>query len=155
MKNSSLPDYFKRLFEYNYSTNKKLSEFLLTHQKQIPDKVIQLSCHISNAHFIWNSRILGKQTQLVPWNIFPIVELKEREEVNHESTKMILDQIDLDQSITYTNSLGDSYKKRVADILTHVVNHSTYHRGQIALLLRENGQNPIPSDFILFARSFD
>lgn len=39
----------------------------------------------------------------------------------------------------------------VAEMMTHVVNHSTYHRGQITTLLRHLGKNGVTTDFILFA----
>jgi len=36
------------------------------------------------------------------------------------------------------------------DLLIHVVNHSTYHRGQVASMLRQLGAVPPPTDFIVF-----
>lgn len=38
----------------------------------------------------------------------------------------------------------------LAQLIQHVVNHSTYHRGQIATLLRQLGHTPPPTDFGLF-----
>jgi uncharacterized damage-inducible protein DinB len=32
----------------------------------------------------------------------------------------------------------------------HVVNHSTYHRGQITTMLRQLGARPVPTDFLMF-----
>jgi len=40
----------------------------------------------------------------------------------------------------------------VADVLTHVVLHSAYHRGQIASLIRSGGDAPAYTDFIHAAR---
>ena len=39
------------------------------------------------------------------------------------------------------------------DLLIHVVNHSTYHRGQVASMLRQVGTVPPPTDFIVFKAS--
>ena len=36
------------------------------------------------------------------------------------------------------------------ELLQHVANHSTYHRGQVVLLLRQLGQQPPSTDFALF-----
>jgi uncharacterized damage-inducible protein DinB len=40
----------------------------------------------------------------------------------------------------------------LAPILQHVVNHSTYHRGQIATMLRQLGTKAIPTDLIAYHR---
>ena len=46
-----------------------------------------------------------------------------------------------------------SYKMPVFQVLQHVFNHSTYHRGQMVTMLRQAGVKEIPQmDFILFAR---
>ncbi|MGE7918037.1 DinB family protein [Viridibacillus sp. NPDC093762] len=59
---------------------------------------------------------------------------------------------DLDKLISYKNSKGKECKNSVRDILTHVVLHGQYHRGQINSLLREKGIEPINVDFITFVR---
>ena len=38
-------------------------------------------------------------------------------------------------------------------LILHVVNHATYHRGQIASMLRQNGYVPPSTDFVLYLRS--
>jgi len=35
-------------------------------------------------------------------------------------------------------------------MLQHVVNHSTYHRGQITMMLRQLGAMPVAKDFLVF-----
>jgi len=54
----------------------------------------------------------------------------------------------LSHKISYKNSKGESWSSTVQDILTHVVLHSSYHRGQIASLMRAGGQTPAYTDFI-------
>ncbi len=54
----------------------------------------------------------------------------------------------LAQTISYKNSKGERWESAVGDILTHVVMHSAYHRGQIASHMREQGQTPAYTDFI-------
>ena len=39
---------------------------------------------------------------------------------------------------------------RLADLIQHLLNHSTYHRGQVALLLRQLGHAPAATDFRVF-----
>jgi uncharacterized damage-inducible protein DinB len=55
---------------------------------------------------------------------------------------------DLEKQIDYRNSKGEAWSSRVDDVLTHVVMHSAYHRGQIALEMREAGLQPAYTDFI-------
>jgi uncharacterized damage-inducible protein DinB len=63
-----------------------------------------------------------------------------------------------DLSIThmtqYADRKGNPYKTPVYQILQHVFNHSTYHRGQMVTMMRQAGVVKIPgTDFILFSRS--
>lgn len=43
---------------------------------------------------------------------------------------------------------GEQYT--LAELMQHVLNHSTYHRGQVALLLRQLGQAPPATDYRVF-----
>ena len=52
------------------------------------------------------------------------------------------------ETISYKNSKGEPWSSTVLDILTHVIVHSAYHRGQIASHMRETGQTPAFTDFI-------
>jgi uncharacterized damage-inducible protein DinB len=36
--------------------------------------------------------------------------------------------------------------------MIHLVNHASYHRAQIALLMRQQGHEPINTDFITYDR---
>ena len=54
----------------------------------------------------------------------------------------------LGQQIRYTNSKGEDWSNAVGDVLTHVVLHSSYHRGQIASSLGRAGEAAAYSDYI-------
>ena len=44
-------------------------------------------------------------------------------------------------------------EKPVSDadlMLVHVVNHSTYHRGQVVTMLRQLGKSARPTDYLVF-----
>ncbi len=41
----------------------------------------------------------------------------------------------------------------IQDVLFHFINHSTYHRGQIAIQMKEAGLEPIATDYIFFKRT--
>jgi uncharacterized damage-inducible protein DinB len=47
---------------------------------------------------------------------------------------------------------GDQQSAPHWQMLQHVVNHQSYHRGQIATMLRQLGAKPISTDMIFFYR---
>jgi uncharacterized damage-inducible protein DinB len=51
-----------------------------------------------------------------------------------------------------TTSAGATYRLRYADMFRHLANHSTYHRGQVAAMLRLLGEKPPSTDLIRFYR---
>ncbi|MEO6838162.1 MAG: DinB family protein [Ginsengibacter sp.] len=54
---------------------------------------------------------------------------------------------------SYYNSKKEFFKQPVYQMLLHLFNHQTYHRGQIITILRQNGVDKIPpTDFIVFSR---
>lgn len=57
------------------------------------------------------------------------------------------------ESFELKNSKGETYSHTYGDSMKHLINHSTYHRGQIAALMRQKGIPPPPTDYIRFARS--
>jgi uncharacterized damage-inducible protein DinB len=47
---------------------------------------------------------------------------------------------------------GEPWKLSLADTMQHVLNHSSYHRGQVVTLLRQLGHTPPNTDFLIFLR---
>jgi uncharacterized damage-inducible protein DinB len=55
--------------------------------------------------------------------------------------------------LTYCNSKGEEFKQPFYQVLLHIFNHGTYHRGQVVTMLRNLGETAIPgTDFILWSR---
>jgi uncharacterized damage-inducible protein DinB len=59
----------------------------------------------------------------------------------------------LNGTFQYRNQSGKSATVGTLDMLIHVVNHATYHRGQIASQIRQVGGTPVPTDFLVFAKN--
>jgi uncharacterized damage-inducible protein DinB len=60
----------------------------------------------------------------------------------------------LEHVFQYTDRKGTQYKMPVYQMVHHVFNHGTYHRGQLINMLRQLGVNKLPStDFSLWVRS--
>ncbi len=65
----------------------------------------------------------------------------------------LIHRIDINKTqITYNNLAGDSFESSISDIITQLFSHGSYHRGQVARIIRESGQKPLSTDFIVFAR---
>lgn len=76
-------------------------------------------------------------------------------QANHVGFSALLASLDaaaLEAEIPYTNSAGVAFRSTRRDILLHVALHGCYHRGQVALALREAGAEPEPTDYIAFVR---
>jgi uncharacterized damage-inducible protein DinB len=62
----------------------------------------------------------------------------------------------VDQEIHYKSLKNDVFHSTVSNILIHLSHHQMYHRGQIAMVLRQNHLPPVPStDGIAFFRAED
>lgn len=62
--------------------------------------------------------------------------------------------LSLDHVFQYYNTKKEHFKMPVYQMLQHVFNHSTYHRGQLVNMLRQLGAEKIPqTDFSLWTRS--
>jgi uncharacterized damage-inducible protein DinB len=111
--------------------------------------------HILSAQKLWLERIL-KQPQSMP--VWPSSTLDDCAALADEMSSAwrnyltrVANQFapgSLDDQVEYRNSKGELWRSRVEDVLTHVLFHSAYHRGQIALQMRASGAEPAYTDFI-------
>jgi uncharacterized damage-inducible protein DinB len=115
------------------------------------ERALQLMSHIVAAERLWLER-LEQKSQSVP--VWPKADLSccqaqavELSRLWTEYLQRITDE-DLSRKRSYTNSKGEAWASTIEDVLTHVVLHSAYHRGQIASHMRSIGQTPAYTDFI-------
>ena len=117
-----------------------------------------LLSHILGAELVWLQRWQG----MSPKAIAPFPPSYTGREFANEWRKVkvgqrdVLDEMSQDRlssDFTYTNLKGETATFNFAEILQHVVNHGTYHRGQITHLLRDLGLEAPSTDYILFIRS--
>jgi len=59
---------------------------------------------------------------------------------------------DLERVIDYKDMRGNAHRSSVEEIVMHVVNHGTLHRGQVMAMMRQLGVAPPPTDLIYFYR---
>jgi uncharacterized damage-inducible protein DinB len=113
--------------------------------------------HISGAEWIWLERWHGRATHgIPPGSDFPDFESVRRRWTEIE--RNLLDYVasltpeDLQRVLQYKTMAGTQMAQPLWQCLQHLANHSTYHRGQIATMLRQLGAKPVSTDLIGFYR---
>jgi uncharacterized damage-inducible protein DinB len=147
--------FFTGLFEYNYYCNQRLSAVFMEAPLNSGEKSGQLFSHMLNAHQIWNFRIAGKKDPRRVWEDCDAGDFMQTDQGNYHDTLSILNGFDLNDTVQYSNTKGQRFNNKIGDILFHVINHSTYHRGQIALDFRKNGREPLATDYIFYKRPLE
>jgi uncharacterized damage-inducible protein DinB len=143
-------DYLKRLFTYDDWANREVLD-ALTLASGEPPRVVKLMGHIIAAERLWLERLRSQKQSLPVWPELDIAQCQFQNDDLSWLWQDYLTSIDesaLDRAVAYTNSKGEKYNNRVEDILTHVIMHSAYHRGQIAGHMRAAGFTPAYTDFI-------
>jgi uncharacterized damage-inducible protein DinB len=113
--------------------------------------------HIVGAEWVWLRRWLGESPTSVPaWTgKSSLAELKaELAAVEAERASFLarLTDADLEGVVSYRAMDGQAFSNPLAQLMRHVVNHSTYHRGQLATQLRQLGHTPPSTDLTRFLR---
>ena len=143
---------FNQLFDYNFYCNKKIIEAALAMDAP-PKRSMELFSHILNAHHIWNKRLLHEDWIYEVWQLH---EIKDWEDIHYENQRTTFEIItntdDFTQRVDYKTTEGRVFANELKDILFHIINHSTHHRGQIAVDLRQNKTEPEKLDYIFYKR---
>jgi uncharacterized damage-inducible protein DinB len=147
-------EYFVKLFDHmEWADQRALAS--LRGMPDPPAKAVELLAHVVAAERVWLSRIDSTKSPVAVW---PNLSLDESERLlreNFQDYKRTLGRLTsegLQQPITYRNSAGDQFTSTVEDILTQVLTHGAYHRGQIAAVVRAAGGTPNPTDYIAYIR---
>ena len=139
-----------RLFAYDFWANQQILTSLgaIDHP---PRRSLEFLAHILSAQRLWWQRIAGQAQTLAVW---PDLSLQACAAQAAEVSAIwkaylgTMDEAGLSNSVTYRNSRGESWTSKIEDILQHVILHSVYHRGQIAIDMRAAGLVPAYTDFI-------
>jgi uncharacterized damage-inducible protein DinB len=62
---------------------------------------------------------------------------------------------DVRRIVPHKNAAGVDFRMPLWQLMQHLVNHATYHRGQITTLVRQAGGKPIATDLVRFYRERD
>ena len=147
------------LLSYNEWANGKMIDSLK--QTSNPSaKAVRALAHLLIAEKTWLLRLQTNQDS-TGFDFWQGTTLEECEALSLEVKQAftaLLDELTeekLDRVATYKNSKGIEYSTSYRDILTHVLMHSAYHRGQVAMAVRAEGETPAYTDYIGFVREME
>jgi uncharacterized damage-inducible protein DinB len=115
--------------------------------------------HIYAAEWAWHARWIGQSpSALMTSDAFPDVVAVRRAWTEHETTMRGflegLGEANIARVFEYKLLSGQAGSTPFWQMLQHVVNHASYHRGQLTTMLRQLGASPAKSmDMIAYYRS--
>lgn len=156
---------FRRLYDYNSWANHRTLEAcaalndeqftrdLHSSFRSVRDTLV----HIMLVEWLWRERWLGRSPdKYPPASDFPNLESLRRRWAEVERNLLVyvsaLKPEDIDRVIAHKTTAGVPQSAPLSQMLQHLVNHGTYHRGQVATMLRQLDAKPIGTDLILFYR---
>lgn len=153
------------LFEYNrWATLRILGAVdTLTPEQYVRDmgssfpSVRDTLVHVMSAENVWLARWQGHSPTAMPpeWRELSQAALHTAWAGVHTAIDEFVGALratDLERDVAYTNLAGQPFVSRLGDMMRHVVNHSTYHRGQVTTMLRQLGAAAPPTDLIAWYR---
>ncbi len=111
--------------------------------------------HIVWAEWLWLERWRGRS----PTVVFPPIDFPRCEALKTQWLEVEAEQSAFLESLTndrlaamvrYVNMQGQTWEYPLWREMYHVVNHSSYHRGQVTTMLRQLGARTVPTDFLVF-----
>lgn len=148
--------YFKLQFDYNLWANEQVAESLVRLESDISESERAILGHILGAEQLWLDRLQAESSGQKVWPDIDLDEFVASAKSLHASYDAFLTELSIEgltRPIAYTNSEGIPWANRVEEILIHVLLHGAYHRGQLALSIRQSGGQPVLTDFIHAVRT--
>lgn len=109
--------------------------------------------HCYGADWVWLERFHGRSPRELPKgeDLSSFETLRPRwaaVENERQAYLAALAPERLEETLAYVNFAGESCRYRLGEALFHVANHLTYHRGQVATLLRQLGKTQVATDYL-------
>jgi len=148
-----MKEFFLKWYSYNAWANRRVIG-CLERQAITDEKILSVLGHLVSANFIWLNRIKDlPKSKYELWGKYDVPALKRMvEDADEQWMNFIHENENFDRVLKYKNYVGDYFENNVQQIMIHLVNHGSYHRGQVAMLLRQKGFEPINTDFITYDR---
>jgi len=159
------PEEIRALFDYNaWANHRELDAAAQLSNEQFTKQlgssfssVRDTLAHICGAEAIWHERFEGRSPgTMADLSSLPTVDALRAHWASQEEKLLAfvrkLTQADLDRTLEYKTFNFGVYSNPLWQSMQHVVNHGTYHRGQITTMLRQLGAKPILTDLMHFYR---
>ena len=159
------PEEARALFDYNAWANRRSLDAaaqLTPEQFAKPlgssfSSVRDTLMHICGAEWIWLERFQGRSHSSIPdFSAIQTIDALRAHWAPQE--KAVLDYVSgvtqaaLDRIYEYKTINYGLYSNPLWQSFQHLVNHGTYHRGQVATMIRQLGLKPIATDLMHFYR---
>ena len=156
------PSQAQSLYAYDRWANARLLAAASTLPRNLLDRDLGVSHrslwgtlrHILWGNWLWLGRWReGQPTGLSPLACLDLEALQARwTEVEREQQAFVqrVTPSDLEKLIGYDNPPGTRWTYTLGQMLQHMVNHSTYHRGQVAAMLRQLEAVPPATDYLIY-----
>lgn len=113
--------------------------------------------HMLGAEWVWLERFRGRSPHRFDGAdaLQRVGDVRARwlaVERDHGTLVASLTAATLEAAVSYTNFKGDGFTQPLSALLRHVVNHASYHRGQVTLMLRLLGAEAVSTDLVVFLR---
>lgn len=146
-------EHLRQLFNYNDWANRRIITAL---KENYSDRARQILAHLLITEQEYFERLYGKDS--FGFDFWPDLSLEECGNLARETAERYekllrkFDDEGLDITAQYRTSEGVWYENTFREMLTHVAFHSSIHRGNIMLKLREDGFTPPKIDYIIYLR---
>lgn len=161
-----MKEILQQLSAYNIWANNLLMESIKSlpeelHQKEIPssfNSLLKTVLHMWNAESVWWQRMKLQERITAPMENFKGNMIDAIEGLKHQNRQwddwvVNAQKHHLEHVFQYQNFKREQFKQPIYQMLLHLFNHDTYHRGQIVTMLRQLGLDKIPqTDFIVWSR---
>ncbi|HET7209968.1 MAG TPA: DinB family protein [Terriglobales bacterium] len=141
---------YEKLFKYDEWANREVTGGL-RQASTVPARSLKLLAHILGTEYLWFYRLKKEKSAVAVWPEFSVMECERHCGLLAQTWSGYLTGLEargLSATVEYKNTQGELWSSAVEDILTHVIMHSAYHRGQIASDMRNSGLLPVYTDFI-------
>ena len=146
-------EHLHELFTYNDWSNRRIITALRFNQSEKAQKIL---AHLLVTEKEYFERLYGKDsTGFNFWQDFSLDDCRSLAQENAERFEKLLKRFDdegLGQTVSYKTSESISYTNTFRELLTHVLFHSSTHRGNIILKMREENYTPPKIDYIIYLR---
>ena len=113
--------------------------------------------HVMASEWVWLQRWLGTSPKAMPeeWKAYTLADIEQEWAAIETAQIAFIDNLrdgDLDRAVHYVNFRGESWDNELWQLMRHMVNHSSYHRGQVTTMLRQLGRDAVATDLVLYFR---